>query len=347
MSTDRRPVGYYVHHQGRGHLARARAIRARLTRRCTLIGTMPDDATDDDSLRLPDDRIAGDFSGTDGERSRPEAFHYAPVGASDVRARMALLAAWIARERPACLIVDVSCEIALFARLLSVPVVLVRLAGFRADPPHLEAFRAADALMAPFPILLDDGDIPAWIGDKTTYLGLIGGTRSPSSGPCKPRRVTLVLGGGGTSVEAAAIVAAARATPSWEWQVLGALEAAGALPGNLAFEGWSDDVVPRLAESAIVIGGCGDGLLAEVAAYGKRFICLPENRPFDEQRSKARHLHRGGMALVRDSWPAAELWPALLDEAATIDPARLASLHDPLSADRAAALIETVIADRS
>ena len=246
MSADRRPIGYYVHHQGRGHLARARAIRARLTRRCTLIGTMPDDATDDHVLRLPDDRIVGDFSGTDGERSRPEAFHYAPVDASNVRERMSLLAAWIARDRPACLVVDVSCEIALFARLLSVQVVLVRLAGFRADPPHLEAFRAADVLMAPFPMLLDDGDIPAWVRDKTTYLGLVGGTRPPSSVPCEPRRVTLVLGGGGTSIEAAWIVAAARATLGWKWQVFGSLEAALArCRSNLAFEGWSDDVVPR------------------------------------------------------------------------------------------------------
>ena len=346
MRDDRRPIGYYVHHQGRGHLARARAIRARLSRCCTLIGTFPDDATDTPALHLPDDRIAGDFAGADDERSRPEAFHYAPVGASNVRDRMAILAAWIAAERPACLVVDVSCEVALFARLLSVPVVLVRLAGRRIDPPHLEAFRAADALLAPFPAQLDDDAMPGWVRDKTAFVGFVGGTRPPSAGSCRPRRIALVLGQGGLPVEVATIAAAARATPAWDWQVYGSLDVSGDLPDNLGLDGWCGNLAPHLAESAIVVGGCGDGLLAEVAAHGRRFVCLPEDRAFDEQRSKAHHLARKEMAVVRHGWPAPALWPALLDEACALDPARLASLHDPSAADKAAAVIESVIANR-
>lgn len=343
----RRSIGYYVHHQGHGHLARARAIQARLGSRCTLIGTLPEDDTNPAVLRLPDDRISVSFSGADGESSRPNAFHYAPLDAANVRARMALLAAWIAQTNPACLIVDVSCEIALFARLMSVPVVLVRLAGRRTDTPHLEAFRAAEALIAPFPAEFDDRSMPEWVRDKTTYVGFIGGLRPPSAAPAKPRSIALVLGQGGASVQVGAIVAAARATPTWDWQVYGPIATSGELPANLAFYGWCADLGSRLSEADVVVGGCGDGLLADVAAHAKRFICLPEDRAFDEQRSKARHLARHRMAVVLEGWPMPAQWPGVLEDACAIDPSRLASRHDPSAADKAAAVIETLIAGRA
>ncbi len=344
----RRSIGYYVHHQGQGHLVRARAIQAKLGSRCTLIGTFPGDESDATILRLPDDRISASFSGADGESSRPNAFHYAPLDAANVRERMALLAAWIAQNNPACLVVDVSCEIALFARLMSLPVVLVRLAGRRTDTPHLEAFRAAELLIAPFPAEFDDRDMPQWIRDKTIYVGFIGRVRPQRPAPSKPSRIAVVMGQGGASVlMIEAIGAAARATPAWDWQVFGGIPEGGDLPANLALHGWCADLSLHLSEADVVVGGCGDGLLADVAAHAKRFVCLPEDRAFDEQRSKARHLARHKMAVVRESWPLPDQWPGVLEEACAIDPGRLASRHDPLAADRAAAVIESLIANRA
>ena len=343
----RRSIGYYVHHQGQGHLVRARAIQARLGTRCTLIGTFTEREADPTSLRLPDDRISVSFSGADGESSRPNAFHYAPLEAANVRERMAMLAAWIAQNDPACLVVDVSCEIALFARLMSVPVVLVRLAGRRTDKPHLEAFRAAELLIAPFPAEFDDRDMPQWIRDKTIYVGFIGGVRPHHSAPSKPSRIAVVMGQGGASLRIEAIVAAARATPAWDWQVFGTITSGGDLPANLAVHGWCADLSSHLSHAKVVVGACGDGLLADVAAHAKCFVCLPEDRAFDEQRSKARHLARLKMAVVRESWPMPDQWPSVLEEACAIDPSRLASRHDPLAADRAAAVIESLIADRA
>ncbi|WP_204327890.1 hypothetical protein, partial [Proteus mirabilis] len=80
------------------------------------------------------------FGGVDGEAERPLALHYAPLNHPGLRARTARIAAWAARTNPALLVVDVSVEVALFARLLSLPTLVVRLAGRRDDPPHLEAF---------------------------------------------------------------------------------------------------------------------------------------------------------------------------------------------------------------
>ena len=75
-------------------------------------------------LRLPDDRLDGGFAGGDGEADRPLAFHYAPLGHPGVRDRMAAIARWAAEADPALLVVDVSVEVALLARLLAVPTIV-------------------------------------------------------------------------------------------------------------------------------------------------------------------------------------------------------------------------------
>ena len=160
-----RGIGWYVHHQGAGHCQRARAVAAALPRPCTLIGSLAGfDTGGLDVLDLPDDRPLGEasgFDGRDGAADRPDALHYAPLNHPGVRARMAAIAAWAARTDPALIVVDVSVEVALLARLLSVPTIVVRLAGTRTDAPHLEAFRSAARLLAPFPEALEGAGVPA------------------------------------------------------------------------------------------------------------------------------------------------------------------------------------------
>ncbi|MEC3912436.1 hypothetical protein U5A82_18735 [Sphingobium sp. CR2-8] len=133
-----RPIGYYVHHHGAGHLARARAIAAASGGRVTLLGT----GIGALGIDLADDRpVSGGFDGVDRADCRPDALHYAPIDHGGVRARTAAILQWIAAQRPSLMVVDVSVEVAMLARLASVPVVYVRLNGDRRDAPHLEAFR--------------------------------------------------------------------------------------------------------------------------------------------------------------------------------------------------------------
>jgi predicted glycosyltransferase len=80
--------------------------------------------------------------------------------------------------------------------------------------------------------------------------------------------------------------------------------------------------------------------VAEVAALGKRFLCLPEPRPFGEQTLKARRLAELGAAVVREAWPAPAEWPALLRQAEALDPRRIAALHDPEALARTAAFLD-------
>ncbi len=321
-------IGYYVHHHGAGHWQRAAALAARLRHPCVLLGTAPGKATCP-VVELPDDA---------GGTGTAPSLHYAPIGHEGLRARTARIAGWIAEARPALMVVDVSVEVAMLARLCSTPVLYVRLAGSREDAPHLAAFGAARALLAPYPAALEATDTARWVLDKTFHAGFL-----TPSGPA-PRGgedIAVVFGRGGSGGDRAALIAAARAVPCRRWIVLGPVsDGAAPLPENLILLGWREDVQAILATAAIVIGGGGDGLLAEVAALGKRFICIPEPRPFDEQGVKARRLGDLGAALSLEGWPPAGAWPALLDKALALDPARIAALYDPQALTRAAAFID-------
>lgn len=336
-----RPIGYYVHHQGAGHWHRACAVAAALDRPCALIGTfagLDTAGAPGPVIDLPDDRLAAGFDGRDGEAERPRSFHYAPLAHSGLRARMARIAAWAAEADPALLVVDVSCEVALFARLLSLPTLVVRLSGTRTDPPHLEAFRSADRLIAPFPETLESDATPAWVRAKTHYAGLLGPAPSLGLGG-EDGSIAVVFGRGGAGGAFADLAAAARAVPERDWHVLGPVSGEAAIPPNLHLHGWVADVEPWIARAALVVGGAGDGVVAAVAARGKRFVCLPEERGYGEQIEKARGLVRLGAAVVYEGWPEAARWRGLVAEGLALDPGRIGGLADPDALARTAAFI--------
>ncbi|KQT46521.1 glycosyltransferase [Methylobacterium sp. Leaf456] len=341
-----RAIGYYVHHQGAGHWQRAVALTGALQafgRPCTLMGTFSDIDTagaPGPVLDLPDDRMTGAFDGRDGTASRPDALHYAPLDHAGVRARMGRIAAWAAETNPALLIVDVSCEVALFARLLSVPSLVVRLSGNRTDTPHLEAFRAASRLLAPFPEALDGGDVPDWVRDKTIFSGFLGAEPAPVQP--EDGRIVVVFGRGGEGGEHARLCEAAAAVPDRDWHVLGPVSGSGPAPENLHLHGWVGDVRPHLAPAALVVGGAGDGLVTAVAAEGKRFLCLPEPRAYGEQEAKAEGLARLGAAVVHPGRPETGTWPALIAQALALDPARIRALAEPDAVHRTAGAIEAL-----
>ncbi len=82
-----------------------------------------------------------------------------------------MVARWVADVQPAVIVTDVSVEIAVFARLLGVPVIVVALPGERFDAPHALVHRLADHIIAAWP---QDLYVPAWLRpyeDKTSYVG--------------------------------------------------------------------------------------------------------------------------------------------------------------------------------
>lgn len=335
-----RPIGYYVHHHGAGHRARAIAVADEAGGRLTLLGTgLAGRGGSHPVVDLPDDRIDTAFDGVDDAAHRPEALHYAPTDHDGVRRRIAAIGAWIADARPALMVVDVSCEMAMLARLASVPTIYVRLGGRRDDPPHRQAFGATTALIAPFAAALEDPSVPPWIRNKTRYFpGLV--ARS-GPGVAEPRSVLVVIGEGGSPTDGAVWVRAARASPDRAWSIIGPCAPIADAPANLVVLGWVEDAAARIARAGVVIGSAGDGVVGAVLAARRPFVCLPENRPFDEQRSKAARLVAAGAAV---SCPdvAAAAWPVLIAAAERLDPAAAAALDDPDGPTRAAAYLIAV-----
>ncbi len=340
-----RPIGYYVHHQGAGHWHRACAVAAALDRPCALLGTFAGLDTADAPgpvIDLPDDRLAEGFDGRDGEAERPLGLHYAPLAHSGLRTRMARIAAWAAETDPALLVVDVSCEVALFARLLSLPTLVVRLAGTRTDLPHLEAFRSADRLIAPFPEVLESAATPDWVRAKTHYAGLLAPAPAASY-EGEDGSIAVVFGRGGAGGTLADLAAAARAVPERDWHVLGPVSGEATPPPNLHLHGWVADVEPWIARAALVVGGAGDGVVAAVAARGKRFLCLPEERGYGEQIEKARGLAHHGAAVLHEGWPELARWGELVAAGLALDPGQISGLAEPEALARTA----TFIAERA
>lgn len=333
-------IGYYVHHHGEGHRRRAMSIASHAPGRLTLIGTGVEGLRGPfEVLELPDDRLSeGDaFDGVDAAGERPNALHYAPVHHDGVRERVRKVAGWIAERRPSLMVVDVSVEIAMLARLCATPTVYVRLAGARWDEAHLDAFRGAQALMAPFDRRCEADDAPDWVVAKTHYLAGLGTPASPREAP--DNVVLVAFGRGGSKASPDDVADAASATPERRWRVIGPMAEPDASPANLEVAGWVDGAELEIASAGVVIGGAGDGVLCAAAAAARPFICMPEERPFEEQRAKARALASAGAAIVLDSWPARSAWPRMLRDADAIETARIASFHDACGSEKAAAFI--------
>lgn len=315
-----RQIGYYVHHQGAGHRHRAEAIAAAFDGRMTLIGTgLAKSPPDGPYLDLPDDRLPhGRFDGNDAT-ARPPSLHYAPLDHSGLRRRTAMTSAWIAANRPDLMVVDVSVEMAMLARLASVPVVYVRLGGRRNDRPHLDAFASAAGLLVPFAELLDGSLVPDWVKVKSFYAGnIVQRAVAPS---IEPDTVLVVAGRGGDAISGRYWAQAAASVPDWRWRVIGPVRACRPALPNLVFSGWVENASDLIASAGVVIGAAGDGLVSAVLTHNRPFICLPEARAFDEQASKAARLAQLGAAVVPADCPQPKDWRSLI-AAAVAQPSR-------------------------
>lgn len=332
-------IGYYVHHQGEGHRQRAAAIAAAYRGPMTLIGTgLGDRLNGIPCLDLPDDRLPhGQFDGRDGA-TRPPVLHYAPLHHKGVRERVALVANWIAAAQPALMIVDVSVEVAMLARLASVPVVYVRLSGRRGDAPHRDAFASAQALLSPFAESLDDMATPDWVKQKTFYANGI--VPAGVARIVDPTRVLVVAGRGGAAADGARWAAAARAVPDRQWRVIGPAIVPERIPENLEFTGWIAGADAEIASAAVVIGAAGDGLVSAVLAHERPFICFPEPRAFDEQAVKAERLAALDAAVVPAIWPEAVQWRVLIAAAERQPSQRPVALRVRDGAERVARWLE-------
>ncbi|MBZ6378353.1 glycosyl transferase [Pacificimonas flava] len=346
---------FFVHHQGRGHAQRTLAIAHELPAnvRITAMTARPSlfdgFSRDLEVIELPD--MIGAPSRTPAlyDHPTPSVMHCVPLGVAEQRRTMARIAETLDRVDPSLFVIDVSAEIALLARILSVPAVKIRMHGDRLDPGHLAAYEACAGMFAPFDEELEQPDYPDWARAKTFYSGGLCTTETPVAEraaaraalglPAEKQLVVVVAGGGGSGTPYAPLTMAARAAPRSEFHVLGPVHREGHETdfANLMLHGWVDGITDWLAAADIVIANAGDNLVHEIARIGRPFLCVPEWRYFDEQVQKAEQLGRLGAAHVLNRWPGSlTAWQEELAAAKTIDLERQRTLFDPDAATKAA-----------
>ena len=254
---------------------------------------------------------------------------------------------------PALFVVDVSAEITLLARIMSVPAITIRMHGDRSDPGHLAGYEAAVGMLAPFDERIEQDDYPDWAKSRTFYSGGLCTTKDPVISQSEARAklglptdksITLVIaGGGGSGTPYAPLTVAARALPDALWLVAGPVHREGHETdfGNLRELGWIDNLTDYLCAADRVVASAGDNTVHEIARAEKPFLCVPEWRYFDEQQAKAAELAKLGAAVHLSTWPASiPEWQQALRATDALDVSILASLHNPDAAPNAARWLE-------
>jgi UDP-N-acetylglucosamine--N-acetylmuramyl-(pentapeptide) pyrophosphoryl-undecaprenol N-acetylglucosamine transferase len=328
-------IGYYVHHHGRGHLARATSVCAHLRSPVTLLSSIPlPEQPDAATVLLPRD----DDASTSSDATANGVLHWAPLHDKGLRTRMRTIAEWVESARPDVVVVDVSVEVAMLIRLLGVPVIVMAMPGDRTDSPHDLVYRVADHIVAAWPRDLYE---PRWLRQhsaKTTYVGGISRfddrVRTPPS-PESRANVLVLNGAGGADVDIQTVSDCAAAHLQFYWTSLG-----------VAGGPWADDPWSALCAADVVISSAGQSSVADIAAARRPAVVVSAQRPFAEQRATARALDAAGLAVVRHDWPAIDEWPGLVEQAMAGDPDRWERWETRGAAPRAAEAIERVAAWR-
>lgn len=252
-----------------------------------------------------------------------ETFHYAPLNISGLRERNKIMTDFFAEQYPLLLIVDVSVEITLLARLCGIPTIVVRQHGSRHDPAHLAAYHSASALLAPYPKTMQRQEAK-WLTDKTIYTGGFSryDVKDEYKNPTENLSVAVLTGSGGTSIDLQFICYLARHCSNWNFDVIGLPKPETKdLPENIIFHGHLQDPLELLISASVVIGNAGHNTVMEMAALNKRFIAIPEDRPFDEQIQKAEILQELGLAIVIEPQAFYKTdWQSLLSDTAQTSP---------------------------
>ena len=318
-------IGYYAHHQGAGHLKRARQIAATLRSRGAEVVLLTSVETgDDESTHLPLDH--------DGEATRPGdpsangRLHWAPHAHGGLRARARIIADLVDDRRPDAFVSDVSVEVAGLVRLMGVPLVTVALPGDRSDDVHRWGYGISDAVLAPWSDRLYR---PGWLEEHAPRVHYTGGfgsrhrtldRRVPSG---SGRRALLVSGAGGSSIDVAAYAALRRRTPTWSWERVGA-------------DRWVDDLTACAERADVVVASAGMGAVSDLAHWGLPSILLAEDRAYGEQQVTADVLRHAGMALSAADLDSVD--EELLERART-EPLSWAGWSDPAAVEVACDVI--------
>ncbi len=364
----KRPIGFFCHHQGRGHIQRATLIINQLPNDIPVtvfcadtaaFGELPEHVTlvAIESLFEINHNQPQAFEVA---QPTPSVFHNVPMGWPSITRSVAIITEWFAHANPALFVVDVSAEIAQLCRISSVAAVHIRQHGDRSDPAHQAAYESCIGLLAPYDQALEHESTADWVIKKTHYMGgqqterltrdisLIADSTDSQDERLKQklgidpqaRVISVISGSGGSGANYAALTLAARALPDYEFHLLGPICREGHETdcANLVNHGWVDNPQDFIRISKLVIASAGNSTVHEILSLAKPYLCIPEWRYFDEQRFKAQALDQAGAAVWLESYPGSPAqWRAAIARALKVDPKTQLSLVTPKAAQSAAA----------
>lgn len=330
LKPEARPIGWFVHHQGRGHAERTLdLLRALPPSRPVTVFCAKAALFNEVPRHVEVVEIPSLFEPTGGECDldhvpQPDTVHCAPLGWPGIREAMGRMAEWMRAADPALFVSDVSAEVAQLARLMSVPHVVSLQHGDRTDPGHRAALDGAAGVLAPFHSSLSQPEWDAsWLSRTHFAPGLGVRVKMPSREVARERLgigtdeefFLVVSGAGGSGFRTAPLGVGARATPNTRWTVIGAAgeDWHATTHGNLAFAGWVDNPADYIAAADLVIASTGNTTSAMVLTAARPWIAIPEWRYFDEQVEKAKALARAGVAHHQPHPPSsAHAWRAAI-----------------------------------
>ncbi len=292
-------IGYYAHGQGSGHCNYAQLLADFLQEKLVVFTDSRFKFNEDvQVVKLSDEHI----DGTEFNRKlyrEPQSLHYAPINLRKITSRNSLLLQSVLNFDVKLLIVDVSVEIAMLARVSSIPYAYVRLMGERSDFAHTGAYQGAVFLMAYFPKEMEMEDTPEWIVEKTIYLGFISKYLFKAQSTPKPQvynnnkkiHILHLLGFGGTEAIKYNL------DPS-------KFNLVSVGPGRthnhepyVTHMGVVDCTRAFIEHADIIIAACGSNTTSEILNLGKTFIAIEEKRHFDEHGKMAEALYSNRWAL--------------------------------------------------
>jgi hypothetical protein len=335
-------IGYYAHHHGSGHCRQADKLAAllpaELRAQLTVFTSLQAEAytftaiPEAQIIRLsPEDECTGDvLRARAGKHWQPDSLHYSPVGNRDIQARSHQILQTIYQRNIDIMIVDLSVEIAMLCRTISMPFLYVRLPGIRDDLPHLHAFSGALALLAAYPQALEADATPDWVRQKTLYLDFLDADvgKPASHGDfiemlrglapeykmhqrlqnvsCENQTVskrhaapiiTVIKGFGGHEAIDMRLPELRRLLPDAFIISLGPI--GDQMRRYVDIAAYVDDVTSFIAHSDWLLMACGLNGIAQAYYHDTPLIVQPDERPHNEQEVMAEALIAQGRAI---SW---------------------------------------------
>ncbi|ARN76896.1 hypothetical protein BST97_02140 [Nonlabens spongiae] len=297
-------IGYYAHSQGYGHCSYAQLLARELNEKL-IIFTDSDFPFDDSCtvVHLENEDLNGNELYLE-NCMIPNYLHHNPVGLKKIQRRSRDILNAVIHNDISLMLIDVSVEVATLCRVSSIPYAYRRMPGNRNDTPHLEAYRGAVFLYAFYPKSCEHPDVPEWIKEKTIYLGFIAAldVKSNLERPIEAdlileKSILVIQGKGGNNFDRTKITELIQSFPDHYIKTAGSFND---VPTAVNYEhlGFVDDLSRYIAQSEIIFSACGSSTVSLLLQNKRKFICMPQVRPFEEQDCISQFLVDNELAVL-------------------------------------------------